>query len=241
LTSPPPNNTIKDYRMKSSIFLSLMAAACQLHAQETPQQQLQQLVKRYTQAQHDFAPERIDALVTRDFFEVSPVGEVDPREKVLGFYLPANKRDASEMEVSEPVAHVFGDSGAIMVRLSGTATVGGEKRSYAFRGGFVAAREDGKWKLVSVQYTGIRPPKPAAYSAVAGAAVAPTLVVVGSQDIKVLDTSVRTPDELFKLLAERNVGTIVLKTEESRDYETIGKIIYTAARAGIKIEKVDNR
>ncbi|GJI97175.1 hypothetical protein RugamoR57_38930 [Duganella caerulea] len=148
-------------KFKSAFLATIALAAAQLHAQEAaPQQQLLKLVQAYTEAQRDFEPSKIDAIVTRDFYEVSPIGEVDPREKVLGFYLPANKREAPTMAVSEPSIQVFGNTGTILVKLSGTATVNAEKRNFAFRAGYVAVNEGGKWKLASAQYTGIRPPKP---------------------------------------------------------------------------------
>ncbi|CAN7473012.1 nuclear transport factor 2 family protein [Duganella sp. LjRoot269] len=146
--------------MKSILFAAIAIASFPLHAEETAQQQLLKLVQAYTEAQRDFEPSKIDAIVTRDFYEISPVGEVDPREKVLGFYLPANKREAPTMEVSEPAIHTYGGTGTILVKLSGTMTMGAEKRSFAFRAGYVAVNEGGKWKLASAQYTGIRPPKP---------------------------------------------------------------------------------
>jgi len=148
-------------KFKSVLLAAIALASVQLHAQEAaPQQQLLKLVQTYTEAQRDFEPSKIDAIVTRDFYEVSPIGEVDPREKVLGFYLPANKRETPTMEVTEPSIQVFGNTGTILVKLSGTATVNAEKRNFAFRAGYVAVNEGGKWKLASAQYTGIRPPKP---------------------------------------------------------------------------------
>jgi hypothetical protein len=146
--------------MKTILFAAVAIASAQLHAEDTAQQQLLKLVQTYTEAQRDFEPSKIDAIVIRDFYEISPLGEVDPREKVLGFYLPANKREAPTMEVSEPEVRTYGSTGTIMVKLSGAVAMGAEKRSFAFRAGYVAVNEGGKWKLASAQYTGIRPPKP---------------------------------------------------------------------------------
>ena len=145
--------------VKSILLATIALATAQLHAQETAPQQLLKLVQSYTEAQRDFEPSKIDAIVTRDFYEVSPLGEVDPREKVLGFYLPANKREAPTLELSEPSIQMFGNTGTILVKLSGSVTANAEKRSFAFRAGYVAVNEGGKWKLASAQYTGIRPPK----------------------------------------------------------------------------------
>jgi hypothetical protein len=151
-------------KCKLILLAAIAAASFPLHAQQStqqsPQQQLLQLVQRYTEAQRDFEPAKIDAIVTRDFYEVSPLGEVDPREKVLGFYLPANKRPAPAMEMSESSVQVFGNAGTVLVKLAGTVTAGTEKRNFAFRAGYVAVNEGGVWKLASAQYTGIRPKTP---------------------------------------------------------------------------------
>lgn len=139
----------------------LAMVSVQSHAQEVPQQKaLLELVQSYADAEIDFQPSKIDALVTRDFIEISPVGEVDTREKVLGFYEPSKKKgDTQHFVVSEPVVRVFGNAASVIVMLSGAAMVNGEKRSFAFRVGYLAVNEGGLWKLASAQYTGIRPPK----------------------------------------------------------------------------------
>lgn len=148
--------------MKSKLILlaSIAVASFQSHAEETPQQQLLHLVQRYTDAQHDFEPAKIDAVVTRDFYEVSPLGEVDPREKVLSFYLPEKKRPAPTMEITESSIQLLGNAATVSVKLAGAVEVGAEKRNFAFRAGYVAVNEGGTWKLASAQYTGIRPKTP---------------------------------------------------------------------------------
>jgi len=150
------------FHIRQWILPALLAmSAAQAHAEEASQQKaLLQLVQSYTDAQIDFAPSKIDAVVTRDFIEVSPAGEVDTREKVLGFYEPSKKKgDLQRFVASEPVVRVFGNAASVVVMLTGAATVNGEKRSFAFRAGYLAVNEGGQWKLASAQYTGIRPPK----------------------------------------------------------------------------------
>jgi hypothetical protein len=138
--------------------VALASAAAQ--AEESPQQALLQLVQSYSDAQIGFEPQKIDAVVTRDFIEVSPAGEVDPREKVLGFYEPSKKKgDPQRFVATEPVVRIFGNAASVIVNLTGSATVNGEKRSFSFRAGYLAVKEGGQWKLASAQYTGIRPPK----------------------------------------------------------------------------------
>ncbi len=150
------------FHVRTLLLSALLAAAIlPARAEEVPQQAtLLQLVQSYANAQIDFAPAKIDAIVTRDFIEVSPAGEVDTREKVLGFYEPSKKKgDPQRFVASEPVVRVFGNAASVVVMLTGSATVNGEKRSFSFRAGYLAVKDGGQWKLASAQYTGIRPPK----------------------------------------------------------------------------------
>ena len=42
-------------------------------------------------AQETFDATQLDQLLAPDYIEISPLGEVDPRAKVLGFYAPDKK------------------------------------------------------------------------------------------------------------------------------------------------------
>jgi hypothetical protein len=147
--------------VRNLLLITVVAlASTAAQAEESPQQALLQLVQSYSDAQIGFEPQKIDAVVTRDFVEVSPAGEVVPREKVLGFYEPSKKKgDPQRFVATEPVVRVFGNAASVIVNLTGSATVNGEKRSFSFRAGYLAVKEGGQWKLASAQYTGIRPPK----------------------------------------------------------------------------------
>ena len=47
---------------------------------------LKSLIKQMTDAQIAYDAATLDKIFTADYIEISPVGEVDPRQKVLGFY-----------------------------------------------------------------------------------------------------------------------------------------------------------
>lgn len=65
------------FQVRTLLLPALLAAAIlPARAEEAPQQAaLLQLVQSYADAQIDFAPAKIDAVVTRDFIEVSPAGK----------------------------------------------------------------------------------------------------------------------------------------------------------------------
>lgn len=69
----------------------------------------------------------------------------------------------------------------------------------------------------------------------------PTLVVIGKDKIQALGTSVQTPDELVKLLAQQKVERVKLRpadAEVGKDYERIGKVVYSLSRNGIKLDSI---
>ena len=118
------------------------------------------LVQRHAQAQSSFDQAALKAITAENYVEISPVGEVDAREKMLSFYAPEQKRPAPQVQVDEPVVRLLGDTALISARLSYRVNQEGAARTFAMRAGYVARLVDHQWLLVSAQYTGIRPPKP---------------------------------------------------------------------------------
>ncbi len=122
-------------------------------AHSTPNQQVQELVQRFEQARHEFDLPAITSMVASDYVEISPLGEVDPHDKMLGYYAPDKKVPAPPMTLDEIEVRTFGDSAAVIARL--TYTMAGQ--SNALRSSYIAHHERGGWKLVHVQYTPLRP------------------------------------------------------------------------------------
>lgn len=118
------------------------------------------LVQRHAQAQNNFDQVVLKATTAESYVEISPVGEVDGREKMLSFYAPEQKRPSPQLQLDEPVVRFFGDTAVISARLSYRLNQEGAARTFAMRAGYVARLVDNQWLLVSAQYTGIRPPKP---------------------------------------------------------------------------------
>jgi ketosteroid isomerase-like protein len=116
------------------------------------------LIGDLVRAQQNFDAATLGALTTVDYFEVSPVGELDSRDKMLGFYAPDKKTAAPAAEIREPVVRIFGDTAIVIAKLSYTVQPPGQPaRVMEMRATFVARREADRWKLASAHYTGIRP------------------------------------------------------------------------------------
>jgi uncharacterized protein (TIGR02246 family) len=115
-------------------------------------------VEEFTRAQQTFDAGKLARLTTSDYLEISPVGEVDSREKMLGFYAPDKKTAAPELAISDVTVRTFGDSGVLIARIAYMAQPPGQPvRTMELRASFVAHRVRGDWKIASTQYTGIRP------------------------------------------------------------------------------------
>ena len=118
--------------------------------------EVKSLIDRFDAARIQHDPAALTKTLAADYEEISPVGEVDPREKVLGFYAPELKRRAPAMTSEPLVIRSRGDVAVITTRKSFTIP-GGTVRSVRVR--YVAERAAGRWLLVSAQYTPIPPAK----------------------------------------------------------------------------------
>lgn len=151
------------------IFLLLLIFSCTFAFAQTQKDEvkLTSLVKQMTDAQMNYQPEALDKIFASDYIEISPVGEFDPREKVLGFYKPEMKPDPSKMTASVEATDFsirnYDKFAIVITRLNFTRTVAGKTLPpISMRATIVCRKEKGEWKIASVQYTGIRPttPKP---------------------------------------------------------------------------------
>jgi ketosteroid isomerase-like protein len=147
--------------------LAALALAVALPAVPATAQQadapLIQLVHDFKDAEVAFDQARLATLVTPDYAEVSPLGELDLHDAFLGFYAADKKVAAPEITIGEPLIRHFGDTASIIVRMSLNVPgpAGQPPRAVAMRVGFLAVRQGGRWKMASAQYTPERPKAPA--------------------------------------------------------------------------------
>jgi len=124
----------------------------------TPEQSVSELVQRFATAQGTFDRAALEALTAENYIEISPIGEVDPRAKMLSFYVKHDDKLLPAITVDEIMPRVLGNTAIVLAKMSYVMTVGGQTRTSALRSSFVAQQQGGAWKLVSAQYTPIRPP-----------------------------------------------------------------------------------
>lgn len=150
--------------MKFRIFICILILSVSAFAQTKDDESLKSLVKQMTDAQTNFQPEILDKIFAPDYIEISPVGEFDPREKVLGFYKPEMKPPADKMsatvEATDFSIRTYDKFAVVITRLNYTMTSEGKSLPpRSMRATVVCRKDKGAWKIASVQYTGIRPPQ----------------------------------------------------------------------------------
>lgn len=143
------------------LLLALFAVAVPSPAitQQTADTQVAAVVQSLVAAQENFDVTRMDQVLAQDYIEISPVGEVDPRAKVLSFYAPGKKPAAGtvpHLTLDELNTRINGDSAVTIARVRFTPPGAAQPAGAGMRVVFVLRASGGQWRVVSSQYTPIR-------------------------------------------------------------------------------------
>lgn len=142
----------------STVLAAEAAPAAPSQPASSVQEPLLRLIGDFVRAQQDFDAKALGALTTADYLEVSPLGELDNRNKMLGFYAPEKKTAAPAAEIRAPLVRLYGDTAIVVATLAYTIQPPGQPALVReMRATFVARREADRWKLATAHYTGIRP------------------------------------------------------------------------------------
>lgn len=139
-------------------FLIVLAVATP-QAQSPAEAQIAAVVQSLVAAQENFDVPRMEPLLAPDYIEISPVGEVDPRAKVLGFYAPDKKPAAGtvpHLVLDELNTRIAGDTAVTIARVRFTPPGAAQPAGAGMRVVFVLRASGGQWRVVSSQYTPIR-------------------------------------------------------------------------------------
>ncbi|MDD1452219.1 DUF4440 domain-containing protein [Sphingomonas sp. H160509] len=136
---------------------SLVSVPVAAQSVEVDIQKLGQRAEAFVRVRNQFDQAAMIAMMAPEYQEVSPVGEVDSRERVIGFYAADKKSAAPPMTITETVARPAGTIGVVTMRIAYTMPgKDGQMQARALRAGFVARRIKGDWQFVSLQFTPIR-------------------------------------------------------------------------------------
>lgn len=149
------------------IFLISLAATSSAlgQAQGKDERAFKSLIKQMTDAQLGFDAGALDKIFADDYIEISPLGAVDSRKEVLGFYSPEAKANAGKtsatVEVDDYSIRSYEKFGIVIARFNYTLT--GDAKPLpprSIRVMIVFRKEKDLWKIASAQYTAIRTPQP---------------------------------------------------------------------------------
>jgi hypothetical protein len=82
--------------VRAAILLAGCSMAAQVALAAPAEDEVKTLVRRFTAAQSGFDAATLKTLTADNYIEISPLGEVDPREKMLSFY---GKKDKPRPEI----------------------------------------------------------------------------------------------------------------------------------------------
>jgi hypothetical protein len=165
--------------MKNLSVLAIMASGLILVSSTTsatvpgsPQQpdkrqvEFQNLFVKYSEAVFAYDAKALDALFHKEYVEVSPLGEVDDRAKVLSFYtIPESQRISRPLSFEcDEWAFRFPtrDSAVVIVREKLAVDRNGQKVNMMFRSTSTWQKVGRDWKMVSQHVSGMRPTPPKA-------------------------------------------------------------------------------
>jgi len=143
------------------VFLVYSLSRIPLSAEptDTASTDITALIHRFIKAQQSFDPAALKDATAENYIEVSPLGEVDKRDDVLGFYNPAHRVDVPSASIIDENLRAFKDTTIDIVSIKYTvAEAGKSPHDVRIRATFVAVRQQGVWKLASAHYTTIQPP-----------------------------------------------------------------------------------
>ena len=135
----------------------ILSSAASAWAGPTSVEQLKEVAQAYVKAQFSFDQATLRRLTAEEFVEVSPKGEVDERDAVIGFYAPEKRVAAPPYVVQDQRVRLTGDLGVITQRV----TIGSPPRLMSLSQVLTVSRIGRDWKLTSSQSTPMSPARPA--------------------------------------------------------------------------------
>ena len=100
-------------------LLAVIAALATTQATTPAERAVVAVVQQLADAERSFDQAALDRLLTADYIEVSPVGDVDERATVIGFYSADAKAKSpvvSSIVIDEPRVRIDGNHAIVIVR-----------------------------------------------------------------------------------------------------------------------------
>ncbi len=135
-------------------------------SQSKNDQEIIDIVKKAVEAQENYEPTTLDKIYASDYIEISPKGEIDFREKAIGFYKIDNVEQAKSKTpkyiLDEFKVRYYGKFAIIISKFSiGSKTDSTRPPTAVGLVVYGLRKEKGTWKIYSAQFTPFpSPPRP---------------------------------------------------------------------------------
>ena len=143
----------------NTLLSVIVAIATAQAASSSAERAVVAVVQQLADAQRTFDQAALDRLLTADYVEVSPVGDVDERAKVIGFYsadAKAKSPDVSSIVIDEPRVRIDANHAIVIVRQTTNVGPAGASRAVVMRVTAHLRQSGNDWRIASTHYTGIR-------------------------------------------------------------------------------------
>ena len=143
----------------NTLLSVIVAIATAQAASSSAERAVVAVVQQLADAQRTFDQATLDRLLTADYVEVSPVGDVDERAKVIGFYsadAKAKSPEVSSIVIDQPTVRIDGTHAIVIVRQTTNVGPAGASRAVVMRVTAHLRRTGTEWRIASTHYTGIR-------------------------------------------------------------------------------------
>jgi hypothetical protein len=115
------------------------------------------LVEKQIHAQLAFDADMLEKILDDSYFEVSPVGEIDSKNKVLGFYSNENKKPSPEASLQNVNVRVYQQFAVVIAELVFNVVLpNGKNNTFTMTGSWVITAFEKDPVIVSAQYTPMR-------------------------------------------------------------------------------------
>ena len=99
----------------------------------------------------------LEDILDDSYYEVSPVGEIDSKNKVLGFYSNENKKPSPEASLQNVNVRVYQQFSIVIAELVFDVVLpNGQNNTFSMTGSWVIAVSEKDPVIVSAQYTPLR-------------------------------------------------------------------------------------
>jgi ketosteroid isomerase-like protein len=154
--------------MKKALILSfvLLMLTASAFSQSKKDEEVIAIAKQAAAAQESYDTVTLERVYASDYIEISPKGEIDEREKAIGFYkvddVEATKAKTPNFILDEFKVRHYGKFAIVIAKFSvGSKTDPSQETRAVGRVVYALRKEKGEWKIYSAQFTPFpMPPRP---------------------------------------------------------------------------------